>query len=192
MTSRHRDQAMRVDQPMPEIEKAPVPSLKIVAIRGVRVILDSDLAELYGVATRVLLQAVRRNLERFPSDFMITLDNQELGRLRSQIVISNAPRRGGRRYSTCAFTEHGAVMAATVLQSSRAIAVSILVVRAFVAMRESLAAHSDMGRRLDALEKRVTERLGTHDQAIAEILEALRLLMTPPATAPSRGIGFVR
>jgi hypothetical protein len=112
---------------------------RIVAIRGQRVLLDSDLAALYGVETRVLLQAVRRNQARFPPDFMIVLRNQDIAVLRSQFVISKRLGRGGRSSLPCGFTEHGAIMAATVLKSKGAIEVSIFVVRAFVHIRESLA-----------------------------------------------------
>lgn len=165
---------------------------RIIHLRGIRAIVDSDLAALYGVRTKALLQAVRRNSDRFPPDFLISLDNQEVASLRSQIVTSKAGGRGGRRYRIHAFTEHGAVMAATVLNSSRAIAVSIFVVRAFVQMRESLIQHRELGRRLDQLEARLDERLGKHDQAIAEILEAIHQLIAPPPPPVKRRIGFVR
>src|SRR5262245_41972046 len=110
---------------------------RIVTVRGQRVLLDADLAALYGVETRVLLQSVRRNRARFPADFMIPLGNHEVAALRSQSVISKPTQRGGRRYLPYAFTEHGSIMAATVLNSPRAIEVSIFVVRAFVQIRES-------------------------------------------------------
>jgi hypothetical protein len=158
----------------------------------VRLILDSDLASLYGVPTKALLQAVRRNPDRFPTEFMFELDNQDLAALRSQIVTSKQVGRGGRRYALHAFTEYGAVMAATVLNSPRAIAVSILVVRAFVALRESLVMHADLAKRLDELEIRVAKKLGDQDLAITEILEAIRQLTAPPAAPARRGIGFVR
>jgi hypothetical protein len=164
---------------------------RIVTLGPSRVILDSDLAALYGVPTKVLLQAVRRNEQRFPPDFIITLGNQEFAALRSQIVTSK-PGRGGRRYALHAFTEHGAVMAATILNSERAIAVSILVVRAFVQMRESLVNNQELGKRLQDLERQVERRLGKQDQTIADIVEAIRLLMTPPEPSKKRGIGFVR
>jgi ATP-dependent Clp protease ATP-binding subunit ClpA len=155
-----------------------------------RVIIDSDLAALYGVRTKVLLQAVRRHIDRFPSDFLITLKKHEVANLRSQLVTSSGGW-GGRRHSLKAFTEHGAVMAATVLNSPRAIAMSILVVRTFVEMRASIVLHAGLAKRLDDLEKRLERRLGGHDEAIADILEAIRTLMTPP-NSPRRGIGFVR
>jgi phage regulator Rha-like protein len=157
-----------------------------------RLIVDSDLAELYGVRTKALLQAVRRNPDRFPPDFLIQLDNQDVAVLRSQIVTSKRAGRGGRRYVVNAFTEHGAVMAATILNSARAIAVSIFVVRAFVQMRESLTQHRELGKRLDELEVRLEERLGKQDRAIADILEAIHQLLSPPAPPAKPGIGFVR
>jgi hypothetical protein len=165
---------------------------RIVKLRGARLILDSDLASLYGVRTKVLLQAVRRNPDRFPAEFVFALDIQDLAALRSQIVTSKPVGRGGRRYAVHAFTEYGAVMAATVLNSPRAIAVSILVVRAFVALRQSLTMHPDLVKRLDELEIRVAQKLGDQDLAIAEILEAIRQLTAPPAAPVRRGIGFVR
>ena len=113
---------------------------QILLIRGQRILLDSDLAALYGVEVRSLNQAVKRNQERFPSDFVVQLTPQESKVLRSQIVISNSTR-GGRRYMPYAFTEHGAIMAASVLNSPRAVEMSIFVVRAFVRLRETLAAH---------------------------------------------------
>ncbi|HEY8249785.1 MAG TPA: ORF6N domain-containing protein [Burkholderiales bacterium] len=167
-------------------------SQRIVSIRGQRALLDADLAALYGVETRVLLQAVRRNHSRFPRDFMITLRNQDVAALRSQFVISKRAGRGGRAYAIHAFTDYGAIMAASVLNSRRAIEVSIFVVRAFVQVRESLAERKELGRRLDELEGRVEQRLGAHDRAISEILEAIRQLMAPPAQRPKPGIGFVR
>jgi hypothetical protein len=147
---------------------------RIVTIRGHRALLDSDLAALYGVETRALLQAVRRNPARFPSDFVIRLGNQDLAVLRSQFVISKVRGRGGRRSLPCAFTEHGAIMAATVLSSRRAIEVSIFVVRAFVQIRDSLAQGKELGKRLDELETRLERRLGSHDRAISEILGFVR------------------
>jgi hypothetical protein len=160
---------------------------RIHTIRGLRVMIDADLAALYGVETRVLLQAVRRNPGRFPADFMISLSAQELALLRSQSVISKQPGRGGRRHSTMAFTEHGAIMAATVLRSSRAIRTSIYIVRAFVQMRDALMAHKEIGKRLAELESKV----GTHDRSIAHVLDALRQLTAPPEPTRRRRIGFL-
>jgi hypothetical protein len=152
------------------------------------VLLDSELAALYGVETRVLNQAVRRNTERFPEDFRFQLTPAEAAASRSQSVISNS-RRGGRRYAPYAFTEHGAIMAATVLNSPRAVEMSIYVVRAFVQLRELLSSNKELAKRLDQLEARIEKKLATHDEAIAAMLSAIRELMNPPAPK-RRGIGF--
>jgi hypothetical protein len=169
----------------------------ILIVRGHKVMLDADLAALYGVETRVLMQAVKRNLERFPKDFMFQLNNQVVVALKSQSVISNPPGRGGRRSMPNAFTEHGALMAATVLNSPRAVEMSLYVVRAFVRMREVLATHKELAKKLEALEKK-TEALALKHDALAtttraqfkEVIEALRALMTPPEPK-KRPIGFV-
>lgn len=161
---------------------------RIFVIRGKRVILDMHLAQLYGVETRTLLQSVRRNAGRFPMDFLFSLTNHEVAALRSQSVISKPAGRGGRRHAIQAFTEHGAIMAATVVNSSRAIDASLYVVRAFVHLRETLAANKALAQRLDELERRV----GTHDRAISEILAAIRQLAAPPEPPPKRRIGFVQ
>jgi hypothetical protein len=160
----------------------------ILVVRGYRVMLDADLAVLYGVPTKVLLQAVRRNAERFPEDFMFELSNQELRDLRSQIVTSSW---GGRRTTPCAFTEQGVAMLSSVLRTPRAIAVNIEIMRAFVRLREIFAANAELAKRLDELEARIDKRLADQDQAIVEILQAIRQLMNPPATGPKRKIGFV-
>jgi hypothetical protein len=153
-------------------------------IRGQRVMLDSDLARLYGVQTKVLIQATKRNKERFPPDFMFQLTAAEWKTLRSQIVTSKTGR-GGRRYLPYVFTEHGAVMLASVLNSDRAIQASIVVVRVFVRMRNMLAAHKEFARKLSELEKRVSG----HDQDIKAIVTAIRQIMRP-AKPPGRRIGF--
>lgn len=162
----------------------------ILILRGQRVLLDATLAELYGVATKVLLQAVRRNLQRFPSDFMIQLTPAEWDALRSQIVTLKAGRGRHRKYSPYAFTEQGVAMLSSVLGSDRAIAVNIEIMRAFVRMRELLASNKVLADRLDELEARVTRRLSTQDAAIAGILKAIRELMTPPPVV-KRPIGFI-
>jgi len=157
---------------------------RILVIRGQRVMLDADLAELYGTQTGALVRAVKRNKERFPTDFMFQLSQREYDNLRCQIGTSS--QWGGRRYAPYAFTEHGAIMAASVLNSERAVRVSVYVVRAFVKLRQALAAHKELGRKLAALEG----RLDRHDEEIASLLEAIRELMAPPP-APRRGrIGF--
>jgi phage regulator Rha-like protein len=157
---------------------------RILILRHHRVILDSDLAELYGVPVRQLNQQAKRNRERFPADFMFQLTAKENDVLRSQIVISNKGR-GGRRYPPYAFTEHGAIMAATVLNSRRAIEMSVFVVRAFVRMREILAKNRQLAAKINELDR----RLDTHDSAIQELIEAIKELMAPPG-APGRKIGF--
>ncbi len=168
---------------------------RILLMRAQRTILDADLAALYGVTTKRLNEQVRRNAERFPDDFMFQLTNQELAILRSQFATSSSPAWGGRRYAPYAFTEHGAIMAATVLNSPRAVEVSIYVVRAFVQLRDLLTGHKELARRLDQLEARMERKLSTHDQAIVGILDAIRKLMAPPPATPPepkrRRIGFV-
>ncbi len=158
--------------------------------------LDSDLAVLYGVTTRRLNEQVMRNLGRFPSDFMFQLKNHEVAILRSQFATSSSDARhlawGGRRYVPYAFTEHGALMAAMVLNSPSATEVSVYVVRAFVELRDTLVAHKELAKRLDELESKLERKLATHDQAIAGILDAIRQLMVPPESAKKRRIGFVQ
>ena len=153
--------------------------------------LDADLAELYGVSTGRFNEQVRRNRDRFPSDFMFQLTNQEVERLRSQIAISIGETRrigrGGRRYLPHEFTEHGAIMAATILNTPRAIEVSVFVVRAFVRLREMVAANKELSKKLDELDRRVSH----HDEAITGIVKAIRELATPPEPKARRRIGFV-
>jgi hypothetical protein len=157
---------------------------RILEIRAAKVILDSDLAGLYGVETRALNQAVRRNAARFPEDFVFQLTAEEYTRLRSQSVTSNIGR-GGRRYLPFVFTEHGALKAANVLSSQRALEMSVLVVRAFVRLRGLLHSHAEMAEKLEQLEAKI----GEHDGAIRSIVAALRQLMAP--SAPDRHpIGF--
>ena len=157
---------------------------KILVLRNQKVILDSDLAELYGVSVKQLNQQIKRNRNRFPSDFVFTLTKAEYAGLRSQIVTSNSSR-GGRRYLPTAFTEHGSIMAASVLNSKRAIEMSIFVVRAFVKMREALLFNRQVVSKLDELET----RLDAHDADLQEIIEAIRELMAP-LPANNRRIGF--
>jgi hypothetical protein len=171
----------------------------IVMLRGHRVILDADLAALYGVENRALLQAVKRNLERFPADFMFQLTAAEAVRSRSQIVILNAepreiaaqstlrggPARGSNvKYLPYAFTEQGVAMLSSVLRSPRAIEVNIEIMRAFVRLRQMLAEHTDLARKLEILEKR-------YDLKFRVVFDAIRELMTPQV-APSKHIGFLR
>jgi ORF6N domain len=157
---------------------------RILLIRGHRVMLDSDLARLYRVTTKRLNEQVKRNRQRFPTDFMFRLTNQEARALRSQFATSNNGR-GGRRYRPYVFTEHGAVMLASVLSSPVAVQASIQVVRAFVKLRAFLATQHQLALKLLELEKRI----GEHDDEIAALFEAIRQLMQPP-DKPGRRIGF--
>ena len=161
----------------------------IYSIRAQRVILDRDLARIYGVETRALNQAVKRNQDRFPEEFMFQLSKGEtadVGLLRSQTVILKPGRGWHRKYLPYAFTEHGALMAATVLNSPRAVAMSIYLIRAFVKMREDLAANTSILRRLAEIDN----TLLVHDAALREILEKLRPLLSPPPEPPKPDIGF--
>ena len=144
--------------------------------------LDADLAELYGVETRVLLQAVGRNQKRFPKDFMFQLSKEEYELLRSQIVISKKGS-GGRRYLPYAFTEQGVAMLSSILRSERAVQVNIEIMRAFVRLRELVATHKDLARKLEALEKR-------YDAQFKVVFDAIRQLMSPPEPK-KRKIGFL-
>jgi len=157
---------------------------RILFLRDQKVILDSDLAELYGVPAKRLNQQVTRNEGRFPADFRLRLSRSEYKNLRLQFATSSLGH-GGRRYLPYAFTEHGAIMAATVLNSERAIQMSIFVVRAFVRMREALVANQQIAAKLTELES----RLESHDADIQDLVEAIRELMAPPARS-GRRIGF--
>ena len=154
-------------------------------IRGHKVMLDADLAQLYGVQTRVLIQAVKRNSSRFPADFMFPLSTAEAKALRSQTVISNKGR-GGRRYLPFVFTEQGVAMLSSVLKSERAVEINIQIMRAFVRLREMISSNKDLARKLDALERKVE----SHDVHIRSLFEAIRQLMTPPEPK-RRKIGFL-
>lgn len=174
---------------------APPPALPpIHTVRGQRILLDADLAALYGVPTFRLNEAVKRNAERFPADFRFQLTPEEYARLRSQIAISNVanaaatrPGRGGRRTCPWAFTEHGALMAGNVLNSSRAIRTSLYVVRAFVRLREDALAQAAILKRLAQIDKRLLE----HDVVLQDVLgKLLPLLAAPPDPPLKRRIGF--
>jgi hypothetical protein len=154
---------------------------RILLLRSLRVMFDYDLAELYGVSTKQLVQAVKRNLERFPENFMFQLEPQELALLRSQIVTSNSGR-GGRRYAPYAFTEQGVAMLSSVLRSRRAVQVNIAIMRAFVRVREMLLTNADLARKLAALE-------ANYDSQFKSVFDAIRQLITPP-DPPRRRIGF--
>ena len=157
---------------------------KIVFLRGEKVLLDHDLAELYGVETKVLKQAVRRNIKRFPDDFMFELTKEENQSLRSQNVTLKRGRHS--KYSPFAFTEQGVAMLSSVLNSERAIEVNISIMRAFVQLRKMIASHDKLARKLAELE----QHLESHDEQIQAIFEAIRQLMIPP-TKPRKKIGFV-
>jgi hypothetical protein len=159
---------------------------RILVLRGQRVLLDADLAELYGVSTSRLNQQVRRNHKRFPADFVFQMTNQELASLMLQFATSSW---GGTRKPPVAFTEHGAIMAATVLNSPRAVEMSVYVVRTFVKLREVLASNTELARKLEALEKSVATLDVRTRRQFEEVYAAIRALMAPPVTK-SRPIGF--
>ena len=157
---------------------------RIFEIRGQRVMLDADLAVLYGVITGDLIQAVKRNKDRFPSDLMFQLSSEEWESLKSQIVISKKGR-GGRRFAPYVFTEHGALMLSSVLKSARAVEISLLIVRAFVWLRQAVPAYKELAAKVAELENAV----GKHDDAIKAIVHALQQMMIPP-NREQRKIGF--
>jgi phage regulator Rha-like protein len=182
------------------VEPLPAPQsigLAITVLRGQRVILDAELAALYGVETKRLNEQVRRNIERFPQDFMFQLNDEEQASLRSQIATLKTGRGQHRKYAPFAFTEHGAIMAATVLNSPRAVQVSLYVVRAFVRLREAAAVHQDLAKQLADLQDK-TELLAAQQDSFSQntraqlkqVFDALRQLMVPP-DPPKRPIGFV-
>ena len=156
----------------------------ILYLRGSKVLLDADLAELYGVTTKALVQAVKRNPTRFPPDFVFHMSNQEVARLRSQSVTSKAEGRGGRRYPPYVFTEQGVAMLSSVLRSERAVQVNVAIMRTFVRLRALLSTHRDLAAKLDALEKK-------YDGQFRIVFEAIRQLMESD-DAPSNPIGFRR
>ena len=164
--------------PVERIEKA------ILLIRGKKVMLDADLASLYGVETRVLVQAVRRNLGRFPEDFMFQLCKEEVDFLRSQIVTLKRGRGQHSKYLPYVFTEQGVAMLSSVLRSPRAIQVNIEIMRAFVRLRQMLASHAELARKLDALEQK-------YDAQFRAVFDAIRQLMAPPEPK-RRPLGFRR
>jgi len=161
----------------------------ILVLRGQRVIIDGDLAVLCGVTTKRFNEQVRRNRERFLEDFMFQLTAQEAAALRSQFATIKTGRGRHRKYLPYAFTEHGAIMAASVLNSPRAVEMSVYVVRAFVRLREVLASNRELARQFAQLEARLDKKLADHDEAIAAILSAIRQLMNPPPPR-RRPIGF--
>jgi ORF6N domain len=178
----------------------------IRGIRGQKVILDSDLARVYGVSTKRLNEQFRRNRNRFPEDFAFQLTSEEAVNMRSQIVTSSPDvaflrsqsatlkkgRGQHRKYRPYAFTEHGALQAANILNSPRAVQMSVFVIRAFVKMRETLLGTRELARKLAALEKQLTGRLDSHEAAIVHVLQELMLILNPPPSPslPKPRIGF--
>jgi phage regulator Rha-like protein len=159
---------------------------RIFVLRGESVMIDSDLAALFGVTTGNFNKAIQRNAQRFPSDFAFSLTAKEFADLMFQIGISSS--HGGRRKLPSVFTEHGAIMAATVLNSERAVAMSVYVVRAFVKMRQELLANATLEARLQKIEK----TLLSHDSALRDVIQKLRPLLLPPPESPQKRIGFHR
>ena len=176
---------------------------RILLLREQKVLLDADLATLYGVETKVLLQAVKRNLERFPEDFMFKLTNQEFNVLRSQSVTSSSEaletlRWGGRRTAPYAFTEQGVAMLSSILSSPQAVQVNIAIMRAFVKLRELAMTHHDLAKQLNALEEKTSLMAMQHDSfarntrvQLKQVFDAIRELMTPPEPTKKRPIGFI-
>lgn len=171
-----------------ELIAAPAVEKRILVVRGRQVMLDEDLADLYGVETKRLIQQVKRNLKRFPEDFMFQLTKPETEALRSQIATSN-DGRGGRRYAPYAFTEQGVAMLSGVLRSDRAIAVNVEIMRTFVELRRVASSYAALQKRLDELEQEMRQRLDQHDEQLAQIFEALHQLISPPER-PKRPVGF--
>jgi len=158
---------------------------RIFMIRGHKVIVDSDLADLYRVATKVFNQGVKRNLKRFPKDFMFRLTGKEIEILRSQIVTSSW---GGRRSPPYVFTEQGVAMLSSVLNSERAIQVNIAIMRAFIKLREILTTHGELAQKIEELERKYRQ----HDMKIQTVFDAIRELLQPPPVSSKRRIGFGR
>lgn len=161
-------------------------SSSILQLRGQRVLLDNELAALYGVTTRRFNEQVKRNKDRFPEDFMFRLVRAEVEALNRSQFATGSQKHRDPRFPPFAFTEHGAIMAATILNSPRAAEMSVYVVRAFVQLRDMLASNKELARRFDELER----KLATHDQAITGILKTIRELMSPAPEPKRRGIGF--
>jgi DNA-binding transcriptional MerR regulator len=172
----------------PEVIAAPAIEKRIFVIRERQVMLDEDLADLYGVETKRLVQQVKRNLKRFPKDFMFQLTKAETEILRSQIATSSASH-GGRRYTPYVFTEQGVAMLSGVLHSDRAIAVNIEIMRAFVELRRAASTYTALQDRLEEIEREMGERLDHHDEHLEEIFKALHQLMAPPSQR-KQPIGF--
>src|SRR6266446_4333932 len=176
------------------VSKGQIDSM-IRSIRGVRVMLDSDLAKIYGIPTFRFNEAIKRNRHRFPPDFMFQLTREEFDSLKSQIAMSkrenssqiamSSGKHRGAAYRPYAFTEHGALQAANVLRSRRAVQMSVFVIRAFVKMREALRGNPELARKLAALEKKLTARLDLHESAIVQVLQEVMQILNPPPPPPS-------
>jgi hypothetical protein len=162
----------------------------IIILKGQRVLLDSDLAALYGVTTKRFNEQVKRNLARFPGDFMFRLGADETISLRSQFATLKTGRGQHSKYLPYVFTEHGAIMAAMILNSARAVEMSVYVVRAFVRLRELLSSNKELAKRIDDLESRIARKLSVQDDAISGIIKTIRELMNPPLPK-KRPIGFI-
>ncbi len=179
---------MPEEQALSSALRLPVPleviARRIYLIRGHKVMLSTHLAELYEVQPRVLVQAVKRNLDRFPEDFMFQLSRQEFADLKSPFVTSSWG--GLRRATPYAFTQEGVAMLSSVLNSRRAVQVNIAIMRAFVKLREIMAGHKDLAQKIEALERKYKD----HDEEIQVIFKAIKRLLEPPAPAPKRRIGF--
>ena len=173
---------------------APTVETAIHTLRGERVILDADLAKIYGVGTKVLNQAVKRNREKFPPDFLLQLTRPEVLALnRSQIVTGSPQQHRDPRSRPFAFTAHGAIMAANILNSPQAVQMSVFVVRAFIKMRAALTDTRELARKLAALERELKSRLDTHETAIVDVLQHIMALLDPPPPPPEppkREMGF--
>jgi hypothetical protein len=160
---------------------------KILLIRGQKVMLDSDLAELYGVASKRLNEQVRRNSGRFPEDFVFQLTVEEISALRSQFATLKKGRGRHRKYAPYVFTEHGALMAASVLNSEKAVETSLFVIRAFVRLREMISSHKTLAKKLDELET----KLEGHETSITEIVKVIQYLTQPEGPLKKNKIGFI-
>lgn len=179
---------MAAKDPSNDLVAAPTIERRIFVIRERQVMLDEDLAELYGVETKRLVEQVKRNIERFPSDFMFQLTSDEAEALRSQIATSKEGR-GGRRYAPYVFTEQGVAMLSSVLRSKTAIAVNIEIMRTFVDLRRVTSSYAALKEQLDDLEQDMTARLEQHDEQIEQIFTVLHQLISPPQ-GPKHPVGF--
>lgn len=181
MAKKKKSKQADVGLPIERIER------RILQVREQKVMLDVDLAEMYGVTTGRLNEQVKRNASRFPVDFAFQLTADEVDALISQDAISNSPGRGGRRKLPWVFTEHGVLMLSSVLRSQRAVKVKIQIMRAFVKLREVMATHKDIARKITELER----RHDSHDENFRVVFDAIRQLLAPPPAKKKRRIGFV-